>query len=116
MLCRGDTADPSEPAAHRAEYNLKLEDEREKMKDLNEAREAAEREARERKAAGRHQSFEMQSKMDAEIRRLSFFGRPAQKCRLRKRALQVSRPCLPNVIAYGFVYVLQDTHALAFQH
>ncbi len=63
--------------------------ERKLMEEGAEAAEKAQREMMERRAAGRHQSFEMQSEMDAVNRRLSFFGRPASKCRLRKRALQV---------------------------
>lgn len=89
---RGPTADPYEkggPAEKRDQYLKAIDAQRELMELGEAARRKAEEEAQMMETAEQAQVYEAQAKLEAENRRLSFFGRPAQKYRLLKRTRQV---------------------------
>lgn len=88
---RGETADPSIPAAERAEFEAKRLQKLMEEADAKEAEEMRQKDAAEEKAAKESADSEKLATEDAKKRRLAFFGRPAQKFTLKKRAAQLDR-------------------------
>jgi hypothetical protein len=86
---RGPTADPSGPAKERAAYMIKFEEEKRRLaKEAREGKRAAQAAAQMAAEASRA-TFETKAKVEAELNRIGFFGRPVQKQRLLKRERQV---------------------------